>query len=127
MRFDADPIPLQAETLELLERLRTAGRPLPLYGQEPGTAQQAVRAIAELIYEGAAVSVVRRLQYRWFANELARVFCSRTGPALVFQLELVLRKWVAFGLEPDAVQFLLRAIVERFEAEVEPVPAPPGT
>ena len=107
MEFDSKPIPLKAETKAVLEEIRRATRPTPVYGLTPQEADELFTHITDQMLEGAPLPVTTIQQLRWYVKELASKFRTRYGYPLSFQLGLVLRKWVAFGMEPNTMQLLL--------------------
>jgi hypothetical protein len=58
-----------------------------------------------------------KLQYRWFLREMVRVFRTRSGPELAAQVDLVLAKWHAFGLNVELMQWLLGALWMQVRSE----------
>lgn len=54
-------------------------------------------------------------QYRRYAYELVRLFRTLTGPPLAAEIELTVRKWANFGLNPTLLQELLCICFLRFE------------
>jgi hypothetical protein len=107
MEFLTQPMPLKQETRAMLEDLRHATDPTICYGLSPDAAQQLIKDITEPMLMGAALPLVILNEYRWFCRELGRLFRTRYGSALAFQLELVLRKWKALGLESHSMQYLV--------------------
>ena len=106
MEFVAKPISLKPDTEAMLEDMRHSQDPTIAYGLEPEAAQQLVKGITDPVLEGAALPLVVLNEYRWYCRELGRLFRTKYGYALAFQLELVLRKWKALGLEANALQYL---------------------
>jgi len=110
MEYDTKPIPLKAETKAVLEQIRRSTRPTPVYGSTPQQAEELFRHITDQMLEGCPLPLCTIQQMRWYVRELSAKFRSRYGYALSFQLELVLRKWAAFGMEPNTMQLLLREV-----------------
>jgi len=125
MSFETQPLHLRHETRELLERLRHAAVPLAVYGAEPAEADAVVRAITDPMFEGAALPATRILQFGWYVRELTRLLRTRTGGALVFQLEYLLRRWAAYGMEANSLQFVLAEVVTGLE-QSQPAATPAG-
>ena len=101
------PLHLEKETRALLESIRTTDEPLFLYGMEPEQVDLLMREVTDPILQGAALPAVVLNQFRWYARELAAQFRTRAGFDLSFNLELVLRKWLGFGMETHSMQLIL--------------------
>ena len=112
----ARPMDLNPETVEVLDEIRNAAEPYAAYGEDPAKLEAELRKLVEPLLVGAGLGRLVVMQYLWYVRELARVFRTRTGRELAFQAELVLRKWQAFGLEPNTMQFIFREIHLRLRA-----------
>ena len=129
MDFVAKPISLKQETRAMLEDLRHTQDPTICYGLSPDDAQQLIKSITEPMFEGAALPLVILSEYRWYVRELGRLFRTKYGYALAFQLELVLRKWKTLGLESGSLQFLVCEIYRQLllkQADQMKQPDPDG-
>jgi len=104
------PMKLNPETRLALDAIRHSDEPSPVYGLESDRAIELLREVTEPMFEGAALPAAVLMQVRWFVLELARLFRTRYGYALAFQLELLLRKWHDFGVEPNTLQFIVTEV-----------------
>jgi len=104
---------LDKETMALLDDIRRSDRPLVVYGTDPETCDRIIHELTDPILEGAALPTVVLNQFRWFVRELGKLFRTRTGFDLGFNLELVLRKWQSYNLEPRSMQLLLKELYTR--------------
>ena len=127
------PLHLEKETRALLETIRHEDEPLFLYGMSPEQADLLMREVLDPILQGAALPTVLLNQFRWFARELAGLFRTRAGFDLSFNIELVLRKWLGFGMETHSMQLILCEAYRRLERMTPPKEVPdepesgPGT
>ena len=113
MEINTKPVRLKQETREVLVQVRDFPEATPLYGLSAEEADRTLRSLYELMLDGAALPLVVLNGLRWYCRELARVFRTKRGFPLAFQLELVLRKWVALGSESELLQQLLCSIWEQ--------------
>ncbi len=116
METYARPLKLTRETVRVLDEIRNSEEPYPVFGEDPALVEADLARFTQLLLEGAGLARITVMQYLWYVRELARVFRTRTGRELAFQLELVMRKWRAFGLEPNTMQFIFREIHCRLKA-----------
>ncbi len=128
MESEPKPILLSHATQALLKEIGRSQELFAPYGLEPDQAAALLASITEPMLEGAALPMVTIQQLRWYVRELARLFRTRYGYALAFQLELVLRKWAAYGLEPATIQTVLHEVADQLRlmgrsSEVAPAPA----
>jgi len=120
MEFDTTPIPLKPETRAVLKGIRRSSEPTAAYALDPEPAEELLKSITEPMIGGAALPRVTLQQMRWYVRDLSGVFRTRYGFALAFQLELMLRKWAALGLEPNTMQYLLCEICRQLERTPAP-------
>jgi len=113
MEINTKPVRLKPETREVLAQVRDFPEATPLYGLSAEEADRILRFLYEPMLDGAALPLVVLNGLRWYCRELARVFRAKRGYPLAFQLELVLRKWVALGSESELLQQLLCSIWEQ--------------
>ncbi|MBM3323008.1 hypothetical protein FJY69_05985 [candidate division WOR-3 bacterium] len=111
------PLDLNQETTEVLEEIRNADEPYSAYGEDPAKLEAELRATTQPLLVGAGLDNLTVMQYLWYVRELSKVFRTRTGRELAFQAELVMRKWLSFGLEPNTMQFIFREIHLRLKAK----------
>jgi len=123
MDFLPNPMKLKPETQLALDEIRRSAEPSAIYGLAPDRAQDLFRQLTEPMFEGAALPATSLMQVRWFVQELARLFRTRYGYALSFQLELSLRKWRDYGIEPNTLQLVL---VEVCRGIGVPIPSAAG-
>ena len=108
------PVTLSPDVIVVLEEIR-AGAENALYGAAPAASEELFHRHVESLLEGAGLPVLQVIHYRWFLRELARLWRTRKGRDLAFHLELCIRKWVGFGLEPRTLQFLVCEAHERLK------------
>jgi len=63
--------------------------------------------IGKILLDHQALPLVQYNTYRWYLRELAKLFRTKTGWNLGLELEICLRKWVAYSLDPELLQALL--------------------
>ena len=111
------PIKLSPEVNRVLEEIRK-GAENALYCAEPAAADKLFHEHVESLIEGAGLTSMQVIHYRWFLREVARLWRTRQGRDLAFHLELSLRKWKNLGLEPRTLQFLICEAHERLKAQI---------
>ena len=128
MEIDTKPIPLKPKTRALLKEIRRSTEPTAVYALDPKPAEELLKSITEPMIGGAALPRVTLQQMRWYVRDLSGVFRTRHGYALAFQLELMLRKWAALGIEPNTMQYLLCEICRQVDRTSAPPldPSDPG-
>ena len=111
----AKPVALNHEMVETLDQIR-AGAENALYGASPAQTEELFKKHLAPMVVGSGMPVLQVMHYQWFLRELARLWRTRQGRDLAFHLELCIRKWVALGLEPHTIQFLICEAHERLKA-----------
>ena len=111
-----DPIELQPETRRLLDRIRHSHKVLSLYEMPADLAEAAVWEIGRILLDHGQMPIVPYNQYRWFLRELSKLLRTRTGWDLALELEIALRKWAAYRLDPLLLQALARECYDRIGA-----------
>jgi len=127
MRVEPRPILLWPETRDLIREIGRGQELFAPYGLDPDQAAAMLASVTEPMLDGAALPVVTIQQLRWYVRALARLFRARYGFGLSFQLELALRKWAGFGLEPVTMGMVLQAVVNQLRllpGPVERIPEP---
>lgn len=89
----------------------------PGFGLAPETCDALVLATTDSLLTGAALPLVVLNAYRWFCRELGRLLRTKCGEVLALNLELLLRKWLTFGLEPNTLQLLVSVVYNKLKAE----------
>ncbi|MEO0080953.1 MAG: hypothetical protein ABIL25_01510 [candidate division WOR-3 bacterium] len=107
------PQSLDREFAEVLDRMRHGKKPLSVHGLSRLQSERALRDIADPLLEGAGLRPAILNEYRWFVQELARLFRSLEGNDLAFYVEACLRKWQSLGLETRTMQLLVTMLFER--------------
>jgi hypothetical protein len=74
--------------------------PLLLHGEDGATAQNVVAEALRPLLDRAGLTLVYYNQYQWYGRALARTIRTRHGAALAAELELLIAKWTAHGLDP---------------------------
>jgi len=109
-------IELDQETRLLLDRVRHKRKTLSLFDMPPDLAEAAVWEIGKVVLDHQQLPLVQYNAYRWYLRELAKLLRTKTGWGLGLELEICLRKWVAFRLNPELLQALLRECYQRIGA-----------
>jgi hypothetical protein len=110
------PMKLSPEVNRVLEEIRK-GAENALYCAEPAAADKLFHEHVESLIEGAGLTSMQVIHYRWFLREVARLWRTRQGRDLAFHIELSLRKWRGLGLEPRTLRFLVCEAHERLKAQ----------
>jgi len=109
------PAELNRDTVQTLDEIR-AGADNPLYGAGPDVAEELFGRHIRPLLDASGMSGLQVMHYGWFLRELARLWRTRTGRDLAFNLEMCIRKWLNLGLETNTVQFLVTEIHLRLKA-----------
>ena len=109
------PVELNRDTVQTLDEIR-AGAENALYGATPADAEYKFKRFVLPLLEGSGMPGLHVMHYGWFLRELARLWRTRTGRDLAFNLEMCIRKWLNLGLETNTVQFLVTEIHLRLKA-----------
>ncbi|MEO0085568.1 MAG: hypothetical protein ABIK37_02945 [candidate division WOR-3 bacterium] len=112
-------IRLGRDFLAALARIRAAEEN-PLLGLPTDSAETLVRRLILPLLENSGLPRLAILHYSWFLRELARLWRSHPGPDLAFHLELAVRKWTSYGLEPNTLQLLVCQLLNRLESLPRP-------
>ena len=115
MEIDTKPIPLKPETRAVLKEIQRSTEPTAAYALDPEPAEELLKSITEPMIGGAALPKVTLQQMRWYVRDLSGAFRTRYGYALASQVELAMRRWAAFCLDPDIMQSLLCAVIEQLK------------
>lgn len=111
------PLPFAAETRAILRRIRSTDRPLYVFGQSHSRIVRPVKARTERRINSAGVALQNVNVYRRYVHELVKAFRKETGERLAQAIELTIRKWSNFGLEPALLQGLLKDVFVRLEQQ----------
>jgi|GEM_PF-1570699 len=111
-----DTIVLEPETRSLLDRIRHRSEVLSIYDMPSDLAEAAAWEIGRVLVEGQRLPMVQQNQYRWFLRELSKLLRTRTGWDLALEIEIALRKWAAYRLDPVLLQALVRECCDRIAA-----------
>jgi len=105
-----------------MDRIRQSKKKLPSFGLSRARSERLFRSFTDPLLHGAGLRPIVCDQYRWFTQELARLFRSLEGRDLAFYVEACLRKWQTMGLDTRTMQLLVTMLVER----MSPAPRPAG-
>jgi hypothetical protein len=100
-------IELNQATRDLLDRVRHKRKCLSLYDMPADLAEAAVWEIGKVLLDHQNLPLVQYNTYRWYLRELSKLLRTKTGWGLALELEICLRKWVAYRLNPELLQALL--------------------
>lgn len=106
---------LSEKAQAVLTRIRTYPWVLSVFGMSPSRAWRLVQAKVERHINTSGVMRQQVNQYRRYVHELLKLFRTQFGPLLARDIELVIRKWANFGLNPTLLQDLLCICFLRFE------------
>jgi hypothetical protein len=109
-------IELNQETRDLLDRIRHKRKCLSLYDMPADLAEAAVWEIGKVLLDHQGLLLVQYNTYRWYLRELSKLLRTKTGWGLALELEICLRKWFAYRLDPELLQALLRECYGRVGA-----------
>ena len=102
---------LNRETRALLEYIQRE-RPANLaYGKPAQTVIAQAHATIDRVIASSGLAHLVVDELHWFMDDLARALVAGQGEELVFELEGLLGKWLAYDLEPNTVQLLLRILL----------------
>jgi hypothetical protein len=104
---------LDPKSKAVLDRIRHSSKVLSIYEMPSDLAEAAVWEIGRVLVENAHLPMVQCNTYRWYLRELSKLLRTKTGWDLALELELCLRKWVGFCLDPAMLQALMRECCER--------------
>jgi hypothetical protein len=107
---------LEPETRVVLDRIRHSSRVLSIFEMPADLAETAVWEIGKVLVDNQHLPNVQYQTYRWFLREVSKLLRTKTGWDLALELEIVLRKWQDFRLDPVLSQALVRECCERIAA-----------
>ena len=109
-------IELLPDTQKILDRIRHRSKVVSVYEMPSDLAEAAVWEIGRVLVENQRLPMAQANTYRWFLRELSRLLRTKTGWDLALELEICLRKWAAYRLDPVMLQALLRECFIRLDA-----------
>jgi hypothetical protein len=107
---------LNQRTRELLDRVRHQPKFLSVFDMPADLAEAAVWEIGKMALENTPVPLVQQSGYRWYLRELAKLLRTRTEWDLALEMEICMRKWVGYSLDPELLQMLLCECYDRIGA-----------
>ena len=107
---------LEPKTKAVLDRIRHTDKVLSIFEMPADLAELAVWEIGKLALADEPVPLVQQNGYRWYLRELSRLLRTKTEWDLALEIEICLRKWVAYGLDPGLLQMLVCECHERIGA-----------
>jgi hypothetical protein len=114
-----NPIELEPKTRNVLDRIRHSSKFLSVYDMPADLAEAAVWEVGKALLDNLKMPMVQYNNYRWFLRELSKLLRTKTGWDLALELEICLRKWSVYLLDPKALQALLRECCDRI-ADMSP-------
>ena len=102
----SQPVRLNPDTVKVLDEMRQAKETYPVYGRPPEV-DETICSAAQSLLTDANLKRLTIMEYMWYVRELAKLFRTRAGRDLAFHTEMVMRKWLVFGLEPNTMQYLV--------------------
>ena len=107
---------LDQRTRMLLDRVRHSRKPLSVYEMPADLAESAVWEIGKVVLDAQQLPLVQYNTYRWYLRELSKLLRTKTGWDLALELEICLRKWVAYRLNLTLLQALVCECCDRIGA-----------
>ena len=107
---------LSPETRDVLDRIRHSSKFLSVFEMPSDLAEAAVWEIGKIVLADLGLAMVQENGYRWYLRELSKLLRTKTDWDLALELEICLRKWVAYRLDPGLLQTLLRECYDRIGA-----------
>jgi hypothetical protein len=107
---------LDQKSKAVLDRIRHSSKVLSIYEMPSDLAEAAVWEIGKVLVDNQHLPMVQYNTYRWYLRELSKLLRTKTGWDLALELELCLKKWVGFCLDPAMLQALMRECYERIGA-----------
>jgi hypothetical protein len=109
-------IELEPETRAVLDRIRHSSKVLSIYEMPADLAEAAVWEIGKVLVDHQHLPMIQQHSYRWFLREVSKLLRTKTGWDLALELEICLRKWVGYNVNPLLMQALLRECCDRIAA-----------
>lgn len=109
-------IEMAPRTRVVLDRIRHSSKVLSIYEMPADLAEAAVYEIGKVLLDDLALPMVQLHVYRWFLREVAKLLRTKTGWDLALELEICMRKWVGYNLDPLLIQALVRECCDRIAA-----------
>ena len=107
---------LDERTRAVLERVRHSRTTLSVFDMPADLAEAAVWEIGKILLEDRHLPLVQYNTCRWYLREVSKLLRTKTGWGLALELEICLRKWAAYQLEPELLQPLLCECCDRIGA-----------
>jgi hypothetical protein len=107
---------LEPETRSVLDRIRHSSKVLSIYEMPADLAEAAVWEIGKIVLADRGLAMVQENGYRWYLRELSKLLRTKTEWDLALEMEICLRKWAAYKLDPELLQTLLRECYDRIGA-----------
>jgi hypothetical protein len=107
---------LDERTRTVLDRVRHSTATLSVYDMPADLAEAAVWEIGKILLEDRHLPLVQYNTCRWYLREVSKLLRTKTGWGLALELEICLRKWAAYQLEPELLQPLLCECCDRIGA-----------
>jgi hypothetical protein len=86
---------------------------LSVYEMPADLAEAAVWEIGRVVLDAQQLPLVQYNTYRWYLRELSKLLRTKTGWDLGLELEICLRKWVAYRLNLALLQALVCECYDR--------------
>jgi len=97
---------LNQRSRDLLDRIRHRSKVLSLFDMPSDLAEAAVWEIGRIVLGPMQLSFANLNGYRWYLREVSKLLRTKTGWDLALELEICLRKWAAYNLDPELLQAL---------------------
>jgi len=94
-------------TKAALDDMRRTERPTHLFGSDPAACDSWLKKRTEELVIAAGISSAHMDTYREFIKHMGRLYRSKTGYDLAFNIELSLRRWCDWGLDAGVLQQLV--------------------
>jgi len=99
----------------VLDEIRYMSQPHRTFGMERQACERWLELIAEPLICGTGSGPAKQQQYHRFVKVVAQLFRANMGAELAFRLELAVRSWSEFELDPDVMQAIVCRIHEQIK------------
>jgi len=107
---------LNQETRDVLDRVRHSRKTLSVFDMPADLAEAAVWEVGKLILDHQSLPLMQSNICRWYLREVAKLLRTKSGWDLALELDICMRKWAAYQVDPVLLQALLCECCNRIGA-----------